>query len=85
MKVSIDFDIDEDYDRYKVLKVVKADNMRRVIDEIMSELRRMTKYETCDDEDITLLLKEENVQKVVEYIRQFVHNELIEHDIGELF
>jgi nitrogen regulatory protein PII len=85
MKVSIDFDIDEDYDRYKVLKVVKADNMRRVIDEIMGELRRMTKYEACDDEDIALLLKDENVQKVVEHIRQFVHNELIEQDIGELF
>jgi nitrogen regulatory protein PII len=85
MKVSIDFDIDEDYDRYKVLKVVKADNMRRVIDEIRSELRRMTKYETCDDEDIALLLKEENVQKVVEHIREFLHNQLIEHDIGELF
>jgi hypothetical protein len=85
MKVSIEFDIDEDYDRYKVLKVVKSGNTVRVIEEIMGELRRMTKYETCDDEDIALLLKDENTQKVVEYIREFLHNQLIEHDIGELF
>jgi superfamily I DNA and RNA helicase len=85
MKVSIEFDIDEDYDRYKVLKVVKSDNTVKVIEEIMSELRRMTKYETCDDGDIALLLKDDNTQKVVEYIRELLHNQLIEHDIGELF
>jgi hypothetical protein len=85
MKVSIEFDIDEDYDRYKVLKVVKADNMRRVIDEIMGELRKMTKYEACTDDDLNPLLQDENTQKVVEHIRQFVHNQLIEQDIGELF
>ena len=85
MKVSIEFDINEQYEKLDVLKVVKSGNTVRVIDEIRGELRRMTKYETCDDEDIALLLKDENTQKVVEYIRELLHNQLIEHDIGELF
>jgi hypothetical protein len=85
MKVSIEYDLHDEFEKLDALKVIKSTNLVTAIEEIMTELRRMTKYETCDDDDITLLLQDENTQKVVEHIRQFVHNQLIEQDIGELF
>jgi hypothetical protein len=85
MKVNIEYDLHDKFEKLDALKVIKSSNLATAIEEIMSELRRMTKYETCDDDDITLLLQDENTQKVVEHIRQFVHNQLIEQDIGELF
>ena len=85
MKVNIEYDLHDEFEKLDALKVIKSSNLATAIEEIMSELRRMTKYETCDDDDIALLLQDENVQKVVEHIRQFVHNQLIEQDIGELF
>jgi hypothetical protein len=82
MKVNIEYDLHDEFEKLDALKVIKSTNLVTAIEEIMTELRRMTKYETCDDDDITLLLQDENTQKVVEHIRQFVHNQLIEQDIG---
>jgi hypothetical protein len=85
MKVNIEYDLHDEFEKLDALKVIKAANLVTAIEEIMTELRRMTKYETCDDDDLNPLLQDENTQKVVEHIRQFVHNQLIEQDIGELF
>jgi hypothetical protein len=85
MKVNIEYDIHDEFEKIDALKVIKSSNLVTAIEEIMGELRRMTKYETCTDEDLNPLLQDENTQKVVEHIRQFLHNQLIEQDIGELF
>jgi hypothetical protein len=85
MKVNIEYDLHDEFEKLDALKVIKSSNLATAIEEVMGELRRMTKYETCTDDDLNPLLQDENTQKVVEHIRQFVHNQLIEHDIGELF
>ena len=84
MKVNIEYDLHDEFEKLGALKVIKSTNLVTAVEEIMDELRRMTKYETCTDDDLNPLLQDENTQKVVEHIRQFVHNQLIEHDIGEL-
>lgn len=85
MKVNIEFDVNDQFEKIDALKVIKSSNLVAAIEEIMGELRRMTKYETCTDDDINHLLQDENTQKVVEHIRQFVYNQIIEQGVGELF
>jgi len=85
MKVNIEYDLHDEFEKVDALKVIKSANLVIAIEEIMGELRRMTKYEACTDDDLNTLLQDENTQRVVEHIRQFVYNQLIEQSVGELF
>ena len=85
MKVSIEFDPNEEYERQDVLKVVKANSCVDVIQSIIDELRRMDKYETCSDSRYIELLKDEKCAELVGYLREYVLDEIKEAGIGELF
>ena len=58
MKVNIEYDLHDEFEKLDALKVIKSTNLVTAIEEIMSELRRMTKYETCTDDDLNPLLQD---------------------------
>jgi len=85
MKVSIEFNCNDNFDKLDVLKVVKANDCANVVQSILDELRKMDKYETCSDSRYIELLKDEKCAELVSYLREFVLNEIKEAGIGELF